>query len=372
MKSHPYRWTAVVAAAAMILAGCGSSNSNKAGSGSDTTATQGSNDKPAGDSCWGEEGCVPPGQPDVNGDGTVKIGILSPGDTNDHGYYQSFVDAGKEFADKEGWEVTVVDKVDPSDGQTQARNLCRQNMDMVVIAASELADTTSVAGEDVCKNSVWYVSGGEGIEQTPYFFQTSEDPMLSQFATGYATGLAMEKLDVDKGGFVAGLQASFTETSYKAWTSGIKYANDSFSTVATYTGDFDDAGLAQEATRSQLGQGVGILFPFLGGSLEAAADTAFEDNVLSVTPGTDRCAEPKFAISSIFSPAEFFAAALGDFAAGKVELGVTRVFIMGKDPVPTVKVCDSVPDAKELQKKVDDLIGQIADKSFDVNEHLVG
>ncbi len=38
------------------------------------------------------EGTLVPGQPDINGDGEVIIGIASPGDTNDGGFYQSFVD----------------------------------------------------------------------------------------------------------------------------------------------------------------------------------------------------------------------------------------------------------------------------------------
>ena len=60
------------------------------------------------------------------------------------------------------------------------------------------------------------------------------------------------------------------------------------------------------------------------------------NKVLTVTPGTDRCADPTtpFSISAIFSPGAYFAAALGDFKAGKLEMGKARVFHVGVDPVP--------------------------------------
>src|SRR5258708_17653151 len=63
------------------------------------------------------------GQPDVDGDGKVVIGVMSPGDTHDHGYYQSFVAEAESFAKQNGWEVRTVDKINPSDAVNQARNL---------------------------------------------------------------------------------------------------------------------------------------------------------------------------------------------------------------------------------------------------------
>src|SRR5690606_8737588 len=124
------------------------------------------------------------------------------------------------------------------------------------------------------------------------------------------------------------------------WTAGIRKVVPNAETVATYTGDFDNSALGQEAATAQLSQGVGIMYPYLGGATDAVADEGFSKGVLSVTPGTDRCSEDKFAVSSIFSPGDYFAAALNDFKAGIIELGVTRIFVLGEDPVPTVKICE--------------------------------
>ncbi|GIU86066.1 MAG: hypothetical protein KatS3mg009_0581 [Acidimicrobiia bacterium] len=363
MISHKLRYLlALTMGLVLVAAACGGDDDDTAGEGEATETTEGGG---GGEDCWGEPECVPPNQPDVNQDGTVKIGILSPGDTNDNGYYESFVVTAREFAEANDWELIIVDKINPADAQEQARNICRQSVDMVAIAAGELADAVPVAEEDVCAGTVWYVSGGAGIEQTPYFFQTNDDVFESQYTAGVATGLVMKAQGVTKAGFVTGPELDFAVNAFNAWTAGIKSVLPDAETIATYTGDFDDSAVGQEGAQAQLDQGVGIMYPYLGGATDAVAQLAFENGVLSITPGTDRCGEEQFAISSIFSPGDFFAAALEDFEAGKVTLGVTRTFEIGVDPVPTVKICDTVEGAADLQAQVDDVMAQIAAGEID-------
>jgi basic membrane protein A len=222
-----------------------------------------------------------------------------------------------------------------------------------------------VAEEDVCAGTVWYVAGGAGIEQTPFFFQTNDDVFESQYTAGYATGLAMQELGVNKAGFVTGPELDFSVNAFNAWTAGIKAVLPDAETVATYTGDFDDSAVGQEGAQAQLAQGVGILYPYLGGATDAVAQLGLQSDVLSVTPGTDRCGEDAFAVSSIFSPGDFFASALQDFEAGQVKLGVTRTFRIGVDDVPNVKICDTVPNAADLQAQADAVMQQIANGEID-------
>jgi basic membrane protein A len=340
------RWLVPLAVLALVAAAC--SDDDDSGTG-------------AAGACPGTEGCIPPNQPDVNKDGTVNIGILSPGDTNDNGYYESFVITAREFADKNKWKLVIVDKINPADAQEQARNICRQNVDMVAVAAGELADALPVAQEDVCKGTVWYVAGGAGVTQTPYFFQTNDNIYEGQYATGVATGLVMKDGGLTKAGFVTGPEADFTKNAFNAWTAGIKKILPTAQTVATYTGDFDDSAVGVEGAQAQISQGVKIMYPYLGGSTDAVADLSSKAGILNITPGTDRCSDARFGISSIFSPGDYFAAALQDFEKGQVKLGVSRTFRIGKDPVPTVKICSAVKNAATLQPQVDTVIKQIAD-----------
>ena len=90
---------------AMLVATCGGDESTASVRDGRAAAARPDRGAGAGDA---NTGYLAPNQPDVNGDGKVVIGILSPGDTHDHGYYESFVDEANAFAKENGW--TVVDR----------------------------------------------------------------------------------------------------------------------------------------------------------------------------------------------------------------------------------------------------------------------
>ncbi len=345
----------------LAVAACGSSNNSSSGNGSSggNACATGSGSGPWGWSGDKTTGFLPKHEPDVNCDGKVVVGILSPGDTNDHGYYESFVDAAKKFATDNGWTVTIVDKINPADAVTQARNMCRQHVDMVAVAASELKDAIPVSSEPECKNTVWYVAGGQGVVQTNYFVQSQDDANESGYASGVAAGELMKASGNKKAGFVTGPEADFTVTFAKAFKAGIQSVVPDGQLLVTYTGDFNDSAKGVEAAKAQIAQGVGIMYPYLGGSTFAVAAEAQKTNIPVLTPGTDNCAvpSPKFAISVIFSPGDYFAAALGPFKDGTLRVGTARVWHMGKDPVPTVKICNPTGDQQTAVDNVEKQIG---------------
>jgi basic membrane protein A and related proteins len=359
---------AVVMAFALVAAACGGDDDDNTASNNNSTTTTAAK----GNGPWGwpgdaKTGYLAPGQPDVNGDGTVTIGILSPGDTHDKGYYESFVDQADQYAKDNGWKVTTVDKVPQAQAAQSARNLCRQHPDMVAIAASELKDAIPVAQEDVCKGTVWYVAGGEGVNQTPYFVQTNDILSQSAYVSGVAAGLLMKDSGATKAGFITGPQASFTSDFAKGWEAGIKKEVPNATVVTTYTGDFNDSGKAVEAYNAQKSQGIGIVYPYLGGATFAVAGAAEKDNIPVLTPGTDNCAipSPKFQISVIFDPGSYFAAALTPFKEGTLRVGTALTFHMGKDPVPTVKICKPTGDQKQT---IDQLIKDVGNGTVNTGE----
>jgi basic membrane protein A len=372
MKVNARSTMALLVAGLLVAAGCGSDNSSSSGgatttaasSGATTTAASGATTTAAASGGatttasggaaagpWGwpgdaTTGYLAPGEPDVNGDGKVVIGVISPGDTHDHGYYESFVDEANTFAQQQGWQVITVDKVPDSEAAQSARNMCQQHPDMVAIAASELKDAIPVAQEDVCKGTVWYVAGGQGVDQTAYFVQTNDILSQSAYASGVAAGLIMKANNTKKAGFLTGPQASFTSDFAKGWEAGIKSVVPDEETVTTYTGDFDDSAKAVTAFQAMKSQGIGIVYPYLGGATFAVAAQANQANIPVLTPGTDNCAStsPTFAVSVIFSPGDYFAAALAPFKDGKLRVGTALTFHMGADPVPTVKICQPTGD----------------------------
>ncbi len=376
-----------VTALALLAAACGSSSNNgeksttTVSSGGNATTTSGGGGCPSGETAtgpWGwcgnaQTGYLAPGEPDVNKDGKVVIGVISPGDLNDHGYYESFVDTANKFAKDNGWTV-IQSGNQRGKAVAAARNMCQQHVDMVAIAASELKDAIPVAQEQVCKDTVWYVAGGQGVNQTPYFVQTNDIESQSGYASGVAAGLILKQENKKAAGFITGPQASFTTDFYKAWKAGIQSVVADANVIATYSGDFDKADVNVSAYNAQKAQGIGVVYPYLGGATFAVAGAANKDNIPVLTPGTDNCAvpSPKFAVSVIFSPGDYFAAALAPFKDGKLRVGTSLTFHMGKDPVPTVKFCNPTGDEASVLadtiKKIGD--GTIrTDKASGLNDY---
>lgn len=309
-------------------------------------------------------------QPDVNGDGVVKVGVISPGDTNDGGYYEAFVVAARAFTEANGWELTIVDRVNPADGATQARNLCRQGMDLVAIAAAENRDAVPVAEEPGCENSVFALFGDLFQQLSPAIAQVTGQSTETEFLIGVAAGQVMQQEGSTTAGFVAGPELDFSVNSAQAYTRGIQTVVPDANVLVTYTGSFDDGGKAREAVVAQTGQGATIVYTYLGGATDAAASAALEAGARAVSPGTDRCDDPegRFAVSGLFAPGLYFENLLHEFANGRVEVGTTTVYKVGVDPVPNAKVCDVIDNAADLQAAVDLVAAGIADGSVDAGE----
>ncbi|MEV7012135.1 BMP family ABC transporter substrate-binding protein [Streptosporangium sp. NPDC051022] len=345
----------IAVAPALLLTACGDGGSaapqEKAGGSSTTTAAK--------------------GQPDVNGDGKVVIGVMSPGDTHDNGYYQSFVDDANGIAKTNGWEVRTLDKINPADAVNQARNLCRQRVDLIAIAASELKDALTAAPEPQCKGVNWYVNGGGGVQQNEYFTQSQDTVNQSLYAAGYAAGLLLEKSGGDKAGYITGPELDFAKQAAKAFKAGMRAVVPKAELVTTFTGDFDDSAKAKEAFEAQKAQGIKVVYPYLGGATDAVTQQANAAGVPALTPGTDRCADTttKYAVSVVFSPGAYFAAALEDFQKGTLKMGTARVWKMGVDPVPTVKICAAEGDQ---QARMDQVMKDMGTGKLDVDAAVDG
>ncbi len=309
-------------------------------------------------------------QPDVNGDGTVVIGVISPGDTNDGGYYEAFITAAEAYTEANGWELTVVDRVNAADGANQARNLCRQGADMVAIAATENRDAVPVAEEDVCANSVFTLFGDFTEQYSDKVAQVTGESDATEYLIGVAVGQVLLEQGSTTAGWVGGPELDFSVRAVQFYTEGVLSQVPDAEVLVTYTGSFDDGGKAREAVVSQTGQGATVVYTYLGGATDAAASAALDAGALAVSPGTDRCDDEdgRFGVSGLFAPGLYFENLLNDFSQGRVAVGTIIQYKVGVDPVPGAKVCDTVETAAEIQAIVDEVAAGIADGSIAVGD----
>jgi basic membrane protein A len=345
IKRRTLGGVAVIASLGLSLGACASNSAS-----SDATVTLSAADKAGG--------LIPAGEPDVNGDGKVVIGVLSPGDINDKGYYQSFIDSAEAFTRTKGWTVIKRGDVAPNDALNAARSLCQQGVDMVALGASEISDAIPASKEAVCAKTAWYVPSSYNVKQTPQVFLSADDPSQSMLAAGFAAGLLMKAKGGKKAGFVAGPKADYSAAAAQGFRAGIREVVPGAELIVTYDGDADDPQKAKEATLAQIGQGVSVSYPYLGGGADAAAKVADENDIVTLTPGTDRCdsTTPKYTVSVLFSPGSYFESALEQFSNGLLGMGITKVWQIGVDPFPTIKICNPTVEQEtalnDFQKKL--------------------
>ncbi|WP_218833769.1 BMP family lipoprotein [Rhodococcus sp. ACPA4] len=342
---------AMAAVVVLSLAACASNEASGSEQGSKETAS------------------TPAGQPDVNGDGKVVIGILSPGDINDGGYFQSFVDGAETFSKPKGWTVIARGNVSTADALSAARALCAQKVDMIALGAGSLADAIPASEEPACKNTVWYVPAQGNIAQTPRILLSEDSVNQNLLAAGYAAGLLMQDKQLNQAGFVGGLDVEFERRAAAAFKSGVRSVLPDANVLTSFAGDQNDSAKAKEATQAQLRQGAKVIYPYLGGSTDAAARLANQAGALTLTPGTNRCAstDPTFDISVIFDPGSYLTAALAQFADGKLEIGTKKTWKMGVDAVPTVKFCNGTD---EQNQKLDQFIQDIGSGKINADDEV--
>lgn len=335
-----------------------------------TAAAEGSDGTAAEEASGESRPVVDDRQPDVNGDGKVVIGVISPGDTNDGGYYEAFITAAEAYTEEAGWELTVVDRVNAADGANQARNLCRQGVDMVAIAATENRDAVPVAEEDVCANAVFALFGDFTEQFSDRVAQVTGESDATEYLIGVAVGQILLQQGSTTAGWVGGPELDFSVRAVDFYTQGVLSQVPDAEVLVTYTGSFDDGGKAREAVVAQTSQGATMVYTYLGGATDAAASAVLDGGALAVSPGTDRCDDEdgRFGVSGLFAPGLYFENLLHDFSEGRVAVGTTIQYLVGVDPVPGAKVCDTVENAADIQAIVDETAAGIADGSIVVGD----
>ncbi|MGK0313537.1 MAG: basic membrane lipoprotein Med (substrate-binding protein (PBP1-ABC) superfamily), partial [Ilumatobacter sp.] len=97
---------------------------------------------------------------DTNGDGTVQIGVATPGPRDDGAYYQALVEWVEEYSTANGFDdPIIVDNVDAAQAETELRSLARQGVDVIAIGAGEISDPVAALTAEF-EDIFWYCNCG--------------------------------------------------------------------------------------------------------------------------------------------------------------------------------------------------------------------
>lgn len=186
----------------------------------------------------------------------LKIAVFSPFPRNDFSITQATIE-GVQDAMKTlpGSKLTIIDNVSSAQQVPSIRDAGQTN-DIIVLASGSLATATDTVASEF--PHVWFIQ----YDATTAHFHpnvTSVDPEVGESAiiTGAvaATDSSSKKL-----GEVTGLQLTGELEEIAGLSQGAKMVAPSATVAATFTGDYNDIGKAQQATKAQMANGVdGIL-----------------------------------------------------------------------------------------------------------------
>lgn len=302
---------------------------------------------------------------DTNGDGVVVFGVATPGPRDDGAYYEAAVDGVIELSEANGFgEPIIVDNIAAADAETELRNLARQDVDVIVVGAGELSDPLAALTEEF-PDIFWYCNCGAGTPDIPGLAQTGDDSSQISYTAGYATGLLLADTDSTSAAFLGCCDLDFEKEAFLAFQAGLQAVDDSFEATYIPTGDFNDVAGATEAYNQAVADGVGAVYPFLGGSHEAIVGLANEDGIITMSAGaSDACERDDlhYDIAVQFDAGDYLAAALDAILAGTLTEGQRLVLEVGKFDKVGAKFCDATAEQEAALQAVRD---QIANGDLD-------
>ena len=310
---------------------------------------------------------------DNNGDGAVIIGVATPGPRNDGAYYQALVDGVTAFSEANGFEEPIiVDNIKIEEAQSQLDSLARQGVDMIAVGAGEIADPLPDLTAEY-SDIIWYCNCGGGYPEQPNLIQSSDDGSEIAYSAGYATGLLMQANGSTSAAMIGNNSFNFELESFGAFRLGLDAIDPSYEWTYVATGSFNDVAAATEAFNNLVDQGIGAVYPYLGGAAEAVAQLANDAGVITMTAGAANGCERTdidYQITVKFDAGLFVDAILNEILSGELQRGETRGFHVGVDPEVGAVICDPTPEQEELMAAAYELIasGDLADEFAIVKE----
>jgi basic membrane protein A and related proteins len=296
---------------------------------------------------------------DTNGDGKVLFGVAAAGPRDDGAYYQALVDKTISVSKEKGFaDPIIVDKISSENAATELGNLAEQNVDVILVGASEIADPLKDLIPKYPK-IFWYCNCGAGYPSDPGLAQSQDDSSEISYTAGFATGLLLKKSGGDSAAFIGCCDLNFEKEAYLAYEMGLKAVDPAFKMTYIPSGafqfDFDNTAGATEALNGAITAGADAVYPYLGGAHEPLVKIANEKKIIVMSAGSSKaCARSdlKYDIQVRFDGGDYLDTNLTEIISGKFKEGDTRVFHVGVDPEPGAEICAPTPEDTSAMETV--------------------
>ena len=321
------------------------------------------------------------GAADFNDDGVVRIAVVTEGARDDGAYYQALVERVESISEAAGYQPPlIVDQVDPANARTELENVVAQGADIIAIGSSNLAD----GNEDLFQEHdqiFWYCNCGSGYQDTPGLLRSADSGAELGISAGYATGLLLQERGSDRSVFLGCCDLNFEKESFLAFEFGLRLVDENFEAIYVPTGnfpfDFNNTAGATEAYNNALAEGVGAVYPFLGGAHEPIVRLANADGLIVMTAGSSTGCEREdlaYDLEVMFDAGDYMAPVFDEILAGTAEEGGARRFTVGVDPEVGANFCNPTADQQQALEDLNARIGagDFADEIYEILSEAYG
>jgi len=185
---------------------------------------------------------------------TMKVGLLTPGSINDHGW-NSLAWEGLQRIQKElGAEISHQETKTPAEFVEGFKSFGAKNYDLAFGHGFEYQDAAKQAGAQYPK-TIFITTSGTTLAPNvaPMVFELEQ-------ATYLLGVIAARESKTGKAGLVGGINLPSIASTFLAFKAGAQSVNPNFEVKEIYTGNFDDAGAAKLATLSLINAGCDFIF----------------------------------------------------------------------------------------------------------------
>ncbi len=184
----------------------------------------------------------------------MKVGLLTPGSINDHGWNAIAWEGLQRIHDQLGAEISHQETKTPAEFEEGFRSYGAQGYDLAFGHGFEFQDAALSAGKQY-PNTVFITTSGSSVS-------TNVAPMVFELeqATYLLGVIAAHESKSGKAGLVGGINLPSIASTFLAFKAGAQSVNPKFEVREVYTGNFDDVGAAKLATLSLINAGCDFIF----------------------------------------------------------------------------------------------------------------
>ncbi len=220
---------------------------------------------------------------DIDGDGTVTIGVAAAGPRDDGGYVEAVVTFAEDWATGNGFgNPIIVDNIGADEAAQSMSDLAQQGVDLMIVGASEIAEPLGDLTE-AFPDIFWYCNCGAGFEELPGLAQATDWGAAIHYTGGVAIGQALLEAGGDKAVFLGCCDLNFEVEALEATRAGMASVDPSFTMDYVATGDFPfdfaNSANATAAFSTAVADGASVAYAYLDGALEPVGQAATEAGI---------------------------------------------------------------------------------------------